>query len=158
MWRARRSNDDDNNDDDIDDDDVADADAADADAEEDEDEGDFDPNSRKRGAAHISIDQFAFDDGGDFFQDAMTAPNAAIRRMIPTLSSSAADQLVPFNVVSGRDPDAVRPEASVVDSVSFYNQPSLLILLHAHATQGMPAPLFDAEKQTMVTKKLFFDF
>ncbi len=126
----------------------------------DDNEDDFDFSvSHQRGPMHKTIDQFAFDDN-DVYEDA-GAVNAAVPlqhpRPISTLSG-AADQLVPFHVVAGRDPNAVRPEAAVVDRVSYLNQVAFLALLHGHATQGMPAPLFDAERQTMVTNKLHFHF
>ncbi len=129
----------------------------DDDAGEDDDAV-FDLNGGNRGP---SIDQFAFDDDAAFgpSSSSLVAPVASRPFIaIPTLSASAADQLVPYHVVAGRDPDAVRPEAAIVDGTAFHNQASLIILQYGHATQGMPAPLYDAERQCMVTKKLHYDF
>lgn len=133
----------------------------------DEDNDSFDDfdfsASRQRGPLHKTIDQFAFDDNDIYEDGGVVASAAAITvplqhpRPVPTLSG-VSDQLVPFHVVAGRDPNAVRPEAVVVDRVSYLNQVAFLTLLHGHATQGMPAPLFDAERQTMVTNKLHFHF
>ncbi len=73
--------------------------------------------------------------------------------------NSAADQLVPFVAsVAGRDPNAVRPESVVIDGTQYYNIVGLWTLTYGHATQGLPAPVFDAETQTMVTQPLHFDY
>lgn len=121
--------------------------------------------SRQRGPLHKTIDQFAFDDNDIYEDGSAMNPNTAAAATVTILHpqpvstlSGVSDQLVPFHVVAGRDPNAVRPEAVVVDRVSYLNQVAFLALLHGHATQGMPAPLFDAERQTMVTNKLHFHF
>ncbi len=73
----------------------------------------------------------------------------------PTLSG---DQLVPFQVVQGRNPDVVRPESAVTDNLYYYKQLAVLVGMYGQVTRGLPPPLFDAKRQCLVTRPLAFDF
>ncbi len=117
--------------------------------DEDEDDDivmlDADDLEERSKRQRISVDQFDFDDGEDNRMHVFAAPAPVVRQR-----NMNDNHLVPFEAIPNRDINAVRPEHTVVDSVSYYNQLGLWTLMYGHVTQGVSVPaVFDAKNQKM---------